>query len=70
MLNTCWPKKSIIRQTNFVEMILEFQKKIIRKGALGKVIMLVLLIIGLHSKGLEGNVRDMIIEKKKTLIDF
>jgi hypothetical protein len=54
-----------------VEMILEFRKKIIRKGALGKVIMLVLYIIGLHSKGLEGNVRDMIIEKKKkTLIDF
>jgi hypothetical protein len=40
-----------------------------RKDALKKVIMLVLLIIRLHSKGLERNTRDMII-KIKTLIDF
>jgi hypothetical protein len=41
-----------------VEMILEFFLKIIRKDALRKVIMLVLLIIRLHSKGLEGNARE------------
>jgi hypothetical protein len=37
--------------------------KIMRKDALKKVIMLVLLIIRLHSKGLEGNTRDVIIKK-------
>jgi len=55
-------KKSIIRQKNCVN-DLRISKKIIRKDALRKVIMLVLLIIRLHSKGLEGNTRDIIIKK-------